>query len=94
MYIKREYAIEALGERPLNWTDSDSEIQAVSDYDMYISAIENLPSADVVERKRGKNISDKGFLCSVCSFGDFNSFHGYEPNYCPNCGASMESDEE
>lgn len=48
--------------------------------------IQSLPSAD---RPHGKNISENGFLCSVCSFGDFGGFHGYEPNYCPNCGAYM-----
>lgn len=53
--------------------------------------IDNAPTADVVEVKHGKNISDSGFLCSVCSFGDFGGFHGYEPNYCPNCGADMRS---
>ena len=48
-----------------------------------------VPTADVVDVKHGKNISDNGFLCNVCSFGDFGGFHGYEPNYCPNCGADM-----
>ena len=48
--------------------------------------------ANMVERKQGKNISEDGFLCSVCTFGDFGGFHGYEPNFCPNCGAEMEHD--
>lgn len=39
--------------------------------------------------RRGKNISQDGFLCSECKFGDFGGFHGYEPNFCPNCGADM-----
>lgn len=34
------------------------------------------------------NISEDGFLCSVCSFGDFGSFK-FEPNYCPNCGRKV-----
>lgn len=46
--------------------------------------------ANMVERKQGKNISKDGFLCSVCTFGDFGGFHGYEPNFCPNCGARMD----
>ena len=45
-----------------------------------------------LERPHGKNISEDGFLCSVCTFGDFGGFHGYEPNFCPNCGAEMEHD--
>ena len=51
--------------------------------------ISECPTADVVEVMHGKNISNGGFLCSVCKFGDFNGFHGYEPNFCPNCGADM-----
>ena len=52
------------------------------------------PTVDVVERKQGKNISEDGFLCSVCTFGDFGGFHGYEPNFCPNCGAEMRGEED
>lgn len=53
--------------------------------------IEDAPTADVVERK-GKNISAIGFMCSACGFGDFGGFHGYEPKFCPNCGAEMEGE--
>lgn len=54
-----------------------------------INEVSNAPIADVVEVVHGENISKGGFLCSVCKFGDFNGFHGYEPNFCPNCGADM-----
>ena len=47
---------------------------------------------EALERQHGKNISEDGFLCSVCTFGVFGGFHGYEPNFCPNCGAEMEHD--
>lgn len=43
---------------------------------------------------QGENISENGFLCSVCTFGDFGGFHGYEPNFCPNCGAKMDERRE
>jgi len=52
-----------------------------------------IESAEVIEAKEiicAKNISKEGFLCSACSFGDFGGFHGYEPKYCPNCGAKIE----
>ena len=55
-------------------------------------AIANAPTIDAEPVKHGENISENGFLCSVCSFGDFGGFHGYEPNYCPNCGAKMKED--
>ena len=47
---------------------------------------------EALERPHGENISEDGFLCSVCTFGDFGGFHGYEPNFCPNCGAEMKHD--
>lgn len=43
---------------------------------------------------KAKNISKSGFLCSACSFGDFDGFHEYKPNYCPNCGAVIVRPEE
>ena len=49
---------------------------------------------EALERPHGENISEDGFLCSVCTFGDFGGFHGYEPNFCPNCGAEMRKDVE
>ena len=52
-------------------------------------AIESIPAADVRPVVRAANKSEDGFLCSACLFGDFGGFHGYKPNYCPNCGADM-----
>ena len=43
------------------------------------------PTIDPV--KHGKNIGEGDFVCSECGFKDF--YHGYEPKYCPNCGARM-----
>ena len=59
-----------------------------------LDRINQHPIADVIEVKHGKNISDSGFLCNICSFGDFGGFHGYEPNYCPNCGARLDERRE
>ena len=39
-----------------------------------------------------ENESDSGLLCRTCGFGDFDGFHGYRPNYCPNCGAKVVSE--
>ena len=41
-----------------------------------------------------RNKSESGFLCSLCGFGDFGGFHGYQPNFCPNCGAKMGNSNE
>ena len=59
-----------------------------------LKCIDDAPTIDAEPMKYGKNISENGFLCSVCSFGDFGGFHGYEPNYCPNCGCAMTKEKE
>ena len=43
-------------------------------------------------QRHGRNISENGFLCSECTFGDFGGFHNYKPKYCPNCGAKMDEE--
>ena len=46
--ISREAAIEALGERPENRTDSPEEIEAVRAYDNAIDNLKNIPSVSAV----------------------------------------------
>lgn len=70
-------------------------------YDLAITRIKNAPVADVQEVKRGKwieqvKIRKDGearlvhWQCSLC--GCFLATN--TANYCPNCGAKMDSDEE
>lgn len=75
-------------------TGKDNAAEVKRLMELYNKAISNAPTINTVPMKYGKNISENGFLCSVCSFGDFGGFHGYEPNYCPNCGAKMKGQEE
>ena len=56
-------------------------------YKLFENVLEQQLIADVRENIYCENASDNGFLCSVCNFGDFDGFHGYEPRYCPECGA-------
>jgi len=44
--ISRKAAIEALGERPYNWTDSEAEIAEVCAWESHKSAIENINAVD------------------------------------------------
>ena len=63
--------------------------------------INNLPAADVVEKKIGKWIDDGtelGCCCDMCNItldvffdGDLSDVRMRKmPNFCPNCGAKME----
>ena len=77
--MKNLQAIELLrGIKHCNYRFSDAELEAL---DKAISVLEI-----------GRNLSKTGFLCSECSFGDFDGFHGYKPRYCPNCGVKIKYD--
>ncbi len=64
--ISRKAAIEALGERPENWTDTPAEIEAVRSYDNAIDDLKSVPSVPAVPLEM---ISTKlGSLCKPCMF--------------------------
>lgn len=96
--ISRAAAIEAIGERPLNWTDTHGELQAISDWDGYIAAIKSVPAVDAVQVVHGRwLITTERFtpelVCSACGervpcISDVNVMA--ELRYCPNCGAKMD----
>lgn len=53
---------------------------------------EVLTSADVVEVKHGKWIYNvKYYSCSICAGKRFNLLLGTDAEYCPYCGAKMDS---
>lgn len=95
--IDRQAAIDALGERPMVWVESDYELGARNQYDADVLAIETVPSAQP-EWKRGKWIrqDNKGkpfygwYQCSECG-----AVIGGKVNFCSECGADMrEVDDE
>lgn len=79
------------------YIDADAlyELGHYDDFDEYVvdwKTIDKMPTADVVERKKGK-WKDEWFdhklklVCSNCGcFADKMTY------YCPNCGAEMEVD--
>ena len=83
-YIKREDAIKALGEEPYVWSDTDVEIAEHAQWVSDVKAIEAVPSADVVGRKRGEWF-DVGSLSCRCSNCGCKSPREY--SFCPNCGS-------
>lgn len=63
-------------------------------YHMFEDTIESIPTADVVERKKGRWIAvkigngDTRYTCSECGASyECDSRDTWDFNYCPNCGA-------
>ena len=73
-YIKREDLMERVGRWQLNTREAIAEM------------VMSVPSADVVERKRGEWY-DRGSLSCRCSNCGCKSPEEF--SFCPNCGADM-----
>ena len=103
--IRRQDAIDALGEEPPVWYDGDDEIAERNQWRRDKAAIESLPSA---EPKTGEWILDPNGMdwnipawrCSECGF--VANYIGVEANglgnnpmnwagskFCPQCGARI-----
>lgn len=94
-YIKREDAIDAVRKAYVDYIPilygRTQEIPLKVDM-----ALTNIPSADVVERKRGEWVSRNPYwhtaICSNCNkvtmFEDWDG-EVLDYNFCPNCGADM-----
>lgn len=68
--ISRAAAIDALGERPMVWTDDDYVLGARNQYDMDRLAIEALPSAQPSP-------------CDMCRYAPPSSMDGKPCTVCP-----------
>ena len=90
-YIRREDALNALGTITL--------YRGALPYDTAVWKINDIPYADVVERKRGEwrqLVIGKQHIQRFCSECGYNkSIHGIDNqtlirfNFCPHCGADM-----
>ena len=94
--IDRQAAIDALGERPIVWTDDDQyTLGERNQYDIDRLAIETLPSAERV----GKWIDEGENSAPICSECKSRALLNYESDYhksrfCPHCGARMRGEED
>ena len=73
----------------------------VDDYGKIIRCISRIPTADVVERKKGKWIKSnesalRPYMCSECgALFDVDTVLGkLSWQYCPNCGADMKGEDD
>lgn len=101
-YISREKAINALGEQPLNWNDSEVSIAERAMWEEHKTAIENIPSENVKPVVYGKWIEyprPHYFKCSVCKYTvPYKKAYLHdskrEYNFCPHCGADMRDEQK
>ena len=57
-YIDREQLLEQI-EEPMNWTDSEAELQEQADYQAFKNMVENAPTEDVVPRSEVENLQKR-----------------------------------
>ena len=97
-YIKREDAIMIMACEM--FAESQAQGFPIDDVSAFMPEakawMNDAPSADVVERKRGHNVKDYKslFECSECG-ADCDDTYTWscDINYCPNCGARMVDDD-
>lgn len=104
-YIDKQEAIDALGERPISWTDSEYELGKQNQYDEDILALIDVPTVEVEPVRHGrwiiKSNPENGWYkitCSECGEDETTVAPciGFMPNvkviwdFCPNCGARMD----
>ena len=93
--ISRQAAIDALGEKPLAWTDGEYELALQQQWESDVDAIKAVPSAQP-KRKKGRWIGEPKDGIEAMFFNPKCSVCGFESaevkNYCPMCGADMRGD--
>ena len=88
-YINREKTKRELSE----WCISLNSPHLLSrDDTMFL--LDNIPAADVAQVVHGRWLcvdtdTDQFFLCNRCKKKEY-----WESNYCPNCGAKMDGDDD
>lgn len=92
--ISRKSLIDKL-EKASKYADSIAEISSLCGV---MALIDAEPTVDAVEVVRGEWIETKyhTWECGNCGFHPFKGYIPKEPNfnYCPNCGAKMDGDQE
>lgn len=89
-YIEKQAAIDALGEEPEIWCETDEEAATRNQWERDKVAIEAVPPADVrpVVRSQWKKNDNGTYSCKRChSWIPKQQWH--YANYCLYCGAYM-----
>lgn len=93
--ISRQAAIEALGDMPMSWADTDAEIQAQEDWKQHREALLNLPTADLSEYcdKLWKTAYERGKAEAHPKKGEWinhRNDEGHNIADCDQCGEAMQ----
>ena len=98
--VSRQAAIDALGERPISWTDSEYELGKQNQYDEDMLALIDVPTVEVepvrhgrwLEGNRGKHDGTLYWYryCSECLYERHDDNEDKDTPYCPDCGARMD----
>ena len=73
-------------------------LEEMEDIESGFAAMYEIPAADVVEVRHGRWIEQEKYTfgvmydCSICDNRILDNGHSW--NYCPNCGAKMDKEEE
>ena len=97
--ISRKALLKELGEEPLSWNDTDSEIQKVSDYRAFKSLVENALAVDTERHgtwiKKNFKIEREIREFTICDQCGQSRVAGLGlAKFCPNCGCRMDGDTE
>lgn len=82
--ISRQAAIDAIGERPMVWMDSDYEIAQRNQYDMDKSAIEAVPSAQPKQTRVFVELVVRYSDPELCTYKEFKGKPYYSIKYIEN----------
>ena len=98
-YIERQAVIDAI-HCDITITGRQNAELVASTIGAFVDRVKALPSADVVQVRRGKwkkiGVWGRVYRCNQC--GNFLDFDGVNAgrgsaNFCPNCGAKMDGGE-
>ena len=97
-YIESEALLKSLESKRLIFEESTPVDEAIAEQvSVFVEAIEEAPTADMVEVRHGKWIDTgdreldtiySGYKCSVCGF----IICGHSGKYCSDCGAKMDGE--
>jgi rubrerythrin len=88
--IYRQDALDALGDKPETWNDTDYELGQVAQWHYDRTAIAKLPSAQPKKGKwRKKYYGLPEIVCSECGHESKDKWF-----FCPCCGADMRGEHD